>query len=121
MRYLFERLKELKQMGVPLTVDIEDADGGKQRQAAHEVQQRPAHDELNKKLEVNLSWYLVNSCPDYVYHIGTSDRQFESLTSFSNLSFRSSKRSKSRQPEALLWSSSWQTFAKKLVECRCGS
>ena len=44
-------------MGVPLTVDIKDADEVKQQhQTANEAQLKPAYDELNKKTLVNLSW-----------------------------------------------------------------
>lgn len=52
MKFLFERLKELKQMGILQVVDLKAADSVKPRETAHDDHS----DELNKKIEVNLSW-----------------------------------------------------------------
>lgn len=53
MKFLFEKLKELKQMGILQVVDLKDADSVTPRQTAHDAHVRP-YDELNKKIEVSL-------------------------------------------------------------------
>lgn len=54
MKFLFERLKELKQVGIQQVMNLKDADNVGPRQTAHDAPWR-SYDELDKKIEVSLS------------------------------------------------------------------
>jgi len=76
MKFLFERLKELKQMETLKVVDPKDADCVTPRQTAHDAHLRP-YDELNKKIEVGLSDKFMIRLR---YHVECGNQMFESVT-----------------------------------------